>query len=262
MQKLAVFRDRCFPLKICQPWVFPLLTLLGDVSWCLRDSFQAIADNQGNFQIFVFGVVHCQLSVLPSPKETEWLENVSDLLWLFVWLPLGSVDFLTTGEYFCRQTGLLHSVWCAGICAELWVHPLEKKSRSGFKLCVVFSCLKLFCSQRRCLRSSCCDCSCLGWLLSLRYSVTFFIFCFVCASWRGLLAWSGLWASALAGLRAADSPVHDSHVGDPWTNFQKMGMSAWCSRASIRATSSCPEVRISVLLCGSVSGPLPEQLVQ
>lgn len=119
-----------------------------------------------------------------------------------------------------------------------------------------------FCSHRPCLRSSCCDCSCIGQLLSLHYSIVFLIFWFVCASWCGLLAWSGLWTSALAGLRGADSPVCNNQVGDPWTSFQKTGISAWCSKASITAVSSCPEVRIAMLLYSSVLGPLPEQLIQ
>lgn len=89
-----------------------------------------------------------------------------------------------------------------------------------------------FFSQRSCLRSSYCDCSCIGWLLSLHYSFVFFIFWFGKAfsmPWYGLLAQPGLCPGVLAGLREADPPVHDNHAGDPWTGFQKPRVSAWYS---------------------------------
>lgn len=75
------------------------------------------SDNQGSLQMFVFGMAHCQLSMLPSPKKIELLENVSELIWLFVLFPLGSINILTTKEHFCHQTGLpaWHNV-CWSLC--------------------------------------------------------------------------------------------------------------------------------------------------
>lgn len=46
----------------------------------LRDYLQAIADNQDVLQIFSFGVAHKQLSVLPSPKEADWLQNFLEII--------------------------------------------------------------------------------------------------------------------------------------------------------------------------------------
>lgn len=63
-----------------QPCGIPLLTLLGNVSQRLRDYLQAIADNQDVLQIFSFGVAHKQLSVLPSPKEADWLQNFLEII--------------------------------------------------------------------------------------------------------------------------------------------------------------------------------------
>lgn len=51
-------------------------------------------------------------------------------------------------------------------------------------------------------------------------------------------------------------------VGDHWTSFQQMGISARCSGAYSRAITSYPGVRIAMLSCCSVSESPPEQLVQ
>lgn len=47
------------------------------LSQCIRDYLQTIADNQDILQTFSFG--GAQLSVQPSPKETDWLQN---FLWV------------------------------------------------------------------------------------------------------------------------------------------------------------------------------------
>lgn len=97
----------------------------------------------------------------------------------------------------------LQDVCCTEIHDELRMHSLEKclgVVSKFFQCSVAQAC---FFSLRPCLRRSYCVCSCIGWLLSLHCSFVFFIFCFMCASWYGLLAWPGLCTGALVGLREA-----------------------------------------------------------
>lgn len=149
------------------------------------------------------------------------------------------------------------------VCWKLcWnVSPsFRKKSRSGFNLSALPSCLKLFLLTKTMSKEQ------LLWLLlhwlvpvtTLFYCIFHFLICVCFLTWPSCV------------VRAVDQCscwtwgqiLQWQQFGDPWTSsFQKTCISPWCSRSWVRAISSCPEDRIAVLLCSSVLGPLLEQLI-